>query len=427
MRSVLSPAVEEARDLSLRSYDFAALVLLAAFSLIWPSYASPQFWTDPNAQRDILGVNSIAYYTAIMNDINVIAFERRPLFGYVVWPLKWVYDVLFGLDDGDAALAAFRTVGMLPPLLVYSLARLRLPILPSFAIGGFSAGTLVVMFNHVAFDSYALTMVAGLAGLIIATIFYRLVADPVGQHPYLAGIGAIVVTAAAGWVGLTLLSLLLVFLIPAVAKAARPWQASIWAGVVAGGSGILYIVPSLITPGVSQVQGAMATRYLMPENLVSGEAWANRLTSDLIASFAYPGSALSGSRYPGIIDVENWMGPVREAAMSNLWAIALGVFALALMAMSWKAVLRHDTQAYVLLAIWLALAASVIFFVMWDTGEAMLFAGCVWPYQMALLIAGRAQIGPRPAWAVDFALLVCAALMFANNLGVLNATAGIYD
>ena len=80
-----------------------------------------------------------------------------------------------------------------------------------------------------------------------------------------------------------------------------------------------------------------------------------------------------------------------------------------------------------LVAIWLALGATTTFFVMWDPGEAMLFSGCAWPYQMALVIAGRAQIDPRHGWMVDLALIGFAALMFFNNLHVLNATAGIYN
>ena len=57
----------------------------------------------------------------------------------------------------------------------------------------------------------------------------------------------------------------------------------------------------------------------------------------------------------------------------------------------------------------------------------MLFSGCVWPSQIALAITGRAQIGPRRGWIVDAALILLAALMFANNLGVLNETVGTYD
>ena len=57
----------------------------------------------------------------------------------------------------------------------------------------------------------------------------------------------------------------------------------------------------------------------------------------------------------------------------------------------------------------------------------MLFSGCVLPFQMALAITGRAQIGPRRGWIADAALTLLAALMFANNLGVLNETVGTFD
>ena len=324
-----------------KSYDLAALVLLAAFSLSWPAFATPQFWTDPNAQRDILGVNSIAYYTAIMNDINAIAFERRPLFGYLMWPLKWVYDVLFGLDDGDAALAAFRTVGAMPPLLVYVLARFHLRIVPSLVLGAFSATMLVVMFNHVAIDSYALTMAMGIAALIVATAFFRAVPDPIGKHPFLAGILTVVVTLAAGWVALTLLSVLLVFLLP---RDGGGTQCP--AGKRLGRSDRKRNGPALYRPLAAHTWESTRFRerwrraISLPANLMSADAWLNVLISDFIAAFAYPGSALPGSRFPGVTNVEDWMGPVRAHAMSNSWAFLLGVSVLALMAMSWKAMGR---------------------------------------------------------------------------------------
>jgi len=427
MRSTFDPALVEAPVLSRKMYDVAILVLLAAFALIWPAFASPQFWTDAYAQRDILGIDSIAYYTALLNDINGMAYERRPLFGVVMPLLKSAYVTLFGMDSGEAASAAFRTVGVIPPLLVYGLARLQLNIWPSFALALFSAATLVVMFNHVAYDSYALTMAAGLAALIAATAFHRWCPAPVTQRPILAALLTIAVTAAAGWIALTLLSVLLLFLIPAFAAARRSWHASLWGGLVSGTAGILFIIPSLLKSWVTNVQGAMAVRYFLPQNLLSIDAWANVLIADFIAALAYPGDVLPGSRFPGITNVEDWMTPVREQAMSNPWALLLGVLFLGLMALSWKAVRKGGTFGYLVLAIWLALGASIVFFVIWSPGEAMLFSGCVWPYQIALAVTGRAQIGPRRGWMVDVALILLAALMFANNLGVLNETVGTYD
>ncbi len=232
MRSVLIPPWEKCRSLSRKIHDVAALVLLAAFALIWPALATPQFWTDAFAQRDILGVDSIAYYTAVQNHITGVAFERRPLFGYLIPPLKWAYEILFGLDKGNAAFAAFRTVGVLPPLMTYGLARLQLNIWPSLALAAFCAATLVVMFHNLAFESYALTMAAGIGALSVATAFYRWCPDPVTERPMLAALLAVAVTVTAGWIALTLLSVLLVFLIPAFAAARRPWQAKSmgWAG-----------------------------------------------------------------------------------------------------------------------------------------------------------------------------------------------------
>ena len=427
MRSVLDPAVGEVPALSSKIHDMAALVLLAAFALIWPALATPQFWTNAFAQRDILGVDSIAYYTAVQNDISGVAFERRPLFGYLVPPLKWAYEILFGLDNGDAAFAAFRTVGVLPPLMTYGLARLQLNIWPSLALAVFCAATLVVMFHNLAFESYALTMAAGIGALSVATAFYRWCPDPVTERPILAALLAVAVTVAAGWIALTLLSVLLVFLIPAFAVARRPWQASLWGGLVTGGAGMLFLVPSLVKPGVVNIEGAMAARNLVSANLLSLDAWANVLIADFIAALAYPGDVLPGSRFPGIVNVEDWMPPVREQAMSNPWALLLSAMFLALMALSWSAVRKAGISCYLVLAMWLALGASIVFFVLWGPGEAMLFSGCVWPYQIALAITGRAQIGPRRGWIVDAALILLALLMFANNLGVLNETVGTYD
>jgi hypothetical protein len=427
MRSVFDPAMGEIPIASRKIHDAAALVLLAAFALSWPALATPQFWSDAFSQRDILGIDSIAYYTAVQNDISGVAYERRPLFGYIVPPLKWAYAVLFGLDGGDAAFAAFRTVGMLPPLMAYGLARLHLRIWPSLALALFCAATLVVMFHNLAFESYALTMAAGIAALIAAAAFYRWCPDPATERPVLAALLAISVTVAAGWIALTLLSVLLVFLIPAFAAPRRPWQASLWGGLVAGTAGMLFIVPSLLKPGVMNIEGAMAARNFVPANLLSIDAWANVLIADFIAALAYPGDVLSGSRFPGIINVEDWMPPVREQAMSNPWALLLGFLFLALMALSWKALRKGGRFGYLVLAIWLALGASIVFFVMWGPGEAMLFSGCVWPYQIALAVTGRAQINPRRGWIVDVALVLLAALMFTNNLGVLNETVGTYD
>jgi hypothetical protein len=427
MRSVLDPAIGDTPVRSLKTYDLAALALLAAFALIWPDFASPQFWTDANAQRDILGIDSNAYYTAVLNDMHGFAFERRPLFGLVMLPLRQMYVILFGLQGGDAVFAAFRTVGVIPPLMVYGLARLRLAIWPSLALALFSAATLVAMFHNLAYETYALTMIAGSAALMAAMAFYRWSPNPVTEHPLIAAPLAIAVTAVAGWFALTLLSVLLVFLIPALAAARRSWLASLWGGLVAGGAGMLFVVPSLLKPGVTQSQGAIAARYFVPANLLSIDAWANVLISDFIAALAYPGDVLSGSRFPGVTNVEDWMGPIREQAMSNPSAIVLGVLFLGLMGMSWKAVSKAGTWGHLVLAIWLALAACIVFFVIWGPGEAMLFAACVWPYQMVLAVAGRAQIGPRSGWMVDVALIGLAALMFANNLSVLNDTAGMFD
>jgi hypothetical protein len=427
MRSVFNPAVGEAPVLSRKTHDVAALVVLAAFALIWPALATPQFWTDAFSQRDILGIDSIAYYTAVQNHITGIAYERRPLFGYVLPPLRWVYEILFGLDKSDAAFAAFRTVGVLPPLVTYGLARLQLRIWPSLALALFCAATLVVMFHNLAFESYALTMAAGIAALIVVTAFYRWCPDPVTERPILAGLLAIAVTAVAGWIALTLLSVLLVFLIPALAVARRPWQGSLWGGLVAGGAGMLFLVPSLLRPGVMNIEGAMVARNFVSANLLSIDAWANVLIADFIAALAFPGDVLPGSRLPGIINVEDWMPPVREQAMANPWALLLGVLFLGLMALSWRAVRKAGISGYLVLAMWLALGVSIVFFVIWGPGEAMLFSGCVWPYQIALAIIGRAQIGPRRGWMVDVALIVLAALMFGNNLGVLNETVGTYD
>jgi hypothetical protein len=427
MRSVPDPAPDKSRLQTRKTFDLAALVVLAAFALIWPSFVSPQFWADGNAQHDILGIDSSAYYNAVLNDMHGFAFERRPLFGLVMLPLKRMYVTWFGLQSGDAVFATFRTVGIIPPLLVYALARLHLRTGPSFALALFSAATLVAMFHNVAYETYSLTMSAGLTALITATALYRWSPDPVTQHPILAAVLAIVVTAVAGWVALTLTSMLLVFAIPAVAAARRAWLASLWAGFVAGAAGILFIVPSLLKPGVTQAQGAIAERYFVPANLLSVDAWANVLISDFIAALAYPGEVLSGSRFPGITNVEDWMGPLREQAMSNPWAILLGVMFLGLMGLSCKAVGKAVMSAYLVLAIWIALGACIVFFVIWGPGEAMLFAACVWPYQMALAAAGRAQIGPRRGLMVDIALIALAVLMFANNLNVLNETASMYD
>ena len=427
MRSAFDPAMEDAPPLSLKLYDSAALVLLAAFALIWPSFATPEFWTNAFAQHDILGIDSIAYYTAVMNDIAGMAYERRPLFGVVMPLLKSAYVILFGLENNEAATAAFRTIGVIPPLLVYGLARFQLSTGPSLALALFSAATMVVMFNHIAYDSYALTMAAGIAALIAVTVYYRWSPDPVGRHPIVAGAVAIAVTLASGWIALTLLSVLLLFLIPAFVAARRSWQVSLWAGLVCGITAVLFIVPSLMKPWVSGVQGAMAARYFLPQNLLAIDAWENVVTADFIASLTYPGTVLSGSRYAGVTNVEDWMGPVREQAISNPWALLVAGLFLGLMAMSWKAVWKAGTFGLLVLATWLALAASVGFFVIWSPGEAMLFAGCVWPFQIALAIIGRAQIGSRWGPILDWGLVGLAVLMFCSNLNVLNVTAGVYD
>ena len=427
MRSAFDPAVGAAPAVSRKTHDVAALAALSAFALIWPALATPQFWADAFSQRDILGIDSIAYYTAVQNHITGIAFERRPLFGYVLPPVRWVYEILFGLDSGDATFAAFRTVGVLPPLMTYALARLQLRVWPSFALALFCATTLVVMFHNLAFESYALTMAAGIAALVLAMAFYRWCPDPVTQRPVLSALVAIAVTLIAGWIALTLLSVLLVFLIPAFAAARRRWQASIWGGLVAGITGMVFLVPSLLNPVVMNIEGAMAARNFVPANLLSVDAWANVLIADFVAALSYPGDVLPGSRLPGILNVEDWMPPVREQAMSNPWSLLLGVLFLALMALSWKAVRKGGTFGSLALAMWLAMAASIVFFVIWGPGEAMLFSGCVWPYQIALAITGRAQIGPRRGWMIDAALITLALLMFANNLGVLNETVGTYD
>jgi len=222
MRSALHPAMAEAPIVSNKLYDCAALALLAAFSLAWPVYASPQFWTNAFEQHDILGIDSIAYYTAVMNDISGMAYERRPLFGVVAASLKWGYVALFGLDSGEAASAAFRTMGLLPPLLAYLLARFHLSIGASFALALFCATSLVVMFNHVAYESYALTMATGIAALIAATAYYRWLPDPVARRPVLAALAAIIVTLASGWIAVTLLSVLLLFLIPPLPRPPIP-------------------------------------------------------------------------------------------------------------------------------------------------------------------------------------------------------------
>jgi hypothetical protein len=235
------------------------------------------------------------------------------------------------------------------------------------------------------------------------------------------------VTLAAGWIALTLLSILLLFLIPPYASARRYWHASLWGGVAVAVTGLLFIIPSLLKPWVTNAQGAMAARYFLPQNLLSIDAWASVVIADFVAALAYPGDVLSGSRFPGIINVEDWMTPVREQAMSNPWALLLGVLFVGLMALSWKAVRQGGIFGHMVLAIWLALGASIVFFVIWSPGEAMLFSGCVWPYQIALAIIGRARIGPRMGWMVDVALIALAALMFANNLSVLNETASMYD
>lgn len=427
MRSAFNPAMAEAPVASHRVYDCGALLLLAAFSLIWPAYVSPQFWTNAFTQHDILGVDSIAYYTSVMNDISGMAYERRPLFGFVAAVLKSAYVVLFGMESGDAASAVFRTMGLLPPLLTYGLARFHLSIGASFSLALFSATTLVVMFNHLAYDSYALTMATGIAALIAATAYYRWLPDPVARRPVLAAAAAIGVTLVSGWIAVTLLSVLLLFLLPPFAKAPRSWRTGVWGGLVCGVVGILYIIPSLTKPWVSGVQGAMASRYFLPQNLISIDAWANRLIADFLAGLAYPGDVLSGSRFIGITNVEDWMTPVREQALSNPWLLLLGGLFLGLMALSWKAVRKGGVLGHQVLAIWLALGASTVFFVIWSPGEAMLFSGCIWPFQIALAIIGRAQIGDRRSWMVDLALIGLAALMFFNNLDVLNQTAANYD
>lgn len=424
MRSISEAApVTENPIVSRNLQDWGALALLAAFALAWPAFASPQFWANPFSQHDILGVDSIAYFTAIMNDISAMAYERRPLFGMVMPPLKWAYVVLFGLEPDEAAAASFHTVGVLPPLLTYGLARFKLNPWPSFVLALFSAASLVVMFNAIAYDSYGLTIVVGVAALIAVTAYYRWLPDPVTRRPILGGLIAIAVTLAAGWIALTLLSVLLLFLIPPFVQVRRPWHASLWGGLVVGVTGILFLIPSFLKPWVSGVQGAMATRYFLPEHLISPEAWANVLTADFIAALAYPGATLSGSRYPGVTNVEDWMGPVRQQAIANPGALILAALFLGLMAMSWRAVSRSEPEASLVVSIWLALTASVGFFAVWSPGEAMLFSGCVWPYQIALAIIGRAQIGPRWGRFVDGALVVLALAMFASNLSVLNETA----
>ena len=417
----------EAPIVSSKLYDCAALLLLAAFSLTWPAYASPQFWTNAFMQHDILGIDSIAYYTSVLNDISGMAYERRPLFGFIAASLKSAYVVLFGMESGDAAAAVFRTFGLLPPLLTYGLARFHLAIGASFALALFCSTSLVVMFNHVAYDSYGLTMAVGIAALIATTAYYRWLPDPVSRQPVIAAAVTIGVTLIAGWIAVSLLSIVLLFLIPALAKLPRSWRTSVWGGLVCGAIGIGFIIPSLLKPWVNDVQGAMASRYFVPHNLISIDAWANRLVADCVAALAYPGDVLSGSRFPGIANVEDWMAPVRAQALSNPWVLLLGGFFLGLMAMSWKAVRQAGEFGHRILAIWLALALSTVFFVIWSPGEAMLFSGCMWPFQIALAIVGRAQVGPRRGWIVDLALIVFAALMFFNNLDVLNQTAGNYD
>jgi len=412
---------------SLKLQDWSALALLTAFALAWPAFAAPQFWTNAFAQHDILGVDSIAYFTAVMNDISAMAYERRPLFGVVMPPLKSAYVVLFGLEPDEAAAATFHTIGVLPPLLTYGLARFRLNPWPSFALALFSAASFVVMFNAIAYESYGLTIAVGIAALIAVTGYYRWLPAPVTQRPILAGLIAIAVTLVAGWIALTLFSVLLLFLIPPFAQVRRSWHASLWGGLVAGVTGVLFIIPSFLQPWVGSVQGAMAARYFLPQNLVSIDAWANVLTADFVAALAYPGTILSGSRTPGIPNVEDWMGPVRQQAMSNPAALVVAVLFAGLIAISLKAVRKAEPQAHLVLSMWLAFAASVVFFVIWSPGEAMLFSGCVWPFQIALAIVGRAQLSPRAGRIVDVVLVVLAAAMVASNLTVLNQTAGAFD
>jgi hypothetical protein len=410
---------------SLGVADVAAFLALFLLALLWPGYAAPHFWSDAQAHLDVLGADSLAYYNAVLNDVPAIAFERRPLFGLIVTPLKKTYEYLFGLSAPDAVYVTFRTFGVLAPPLTYLLARLHLAVLPSFALALFSATTMVVMFNSVVYESYGLTLAAGIAALIAATVFHRLFPQAATRNSLIAAAVAAFVSAAAGWVSLTLLSVLLAFILPPRAVSTA-WRASLWGGVVAGTALVLLFVPSLLKSGAAEAQGAIAARYFQPENLLSLDAWSNVLVADFLAALAYPGDVLVGSRYPDVISGDNWMGAIRDQALSAPLSWAVGALFLGLMLLSWKAVGKRDAFGLFVLALWGALTATLAFYVMWTPEEASLFAAAAWPYQMALAIAGRTQIGPERGRFADLLLLAMAIAVAISNFSVMTATADFY-
>jgi len=411
--------------------DIAAIVVLCAFAWVWPRFAAPQFWSDALAHRDILGVDSEMYFNAVRDSVKFIAFERRPIFGVVLLALRYGFKTIFGMSDAAAAASAFHTVAISVPVLVYALGRLLMGTRASFVLALLAASTMTVMFHTVIYESYALTMAAGVLAAFVATATATVGYPWVAAHPFAAGTIAVMTVTIAGWAAITLFSFLLPFaFIGLLALGLR--RGTLWSVAVALISGVLLVLPSLLIPESSEIQKSIAATYFDAARVFSGAAWTNVLVSNLIVAFLYPGHVLGGSNHPNSTGPEDWMSPIVADALSAPPAILVGLVfvALALLSIGWlwsRRLRSGDARGGLILGIWGSLAASIAFFVMWVPTEAALFIGCVWPLIITLVIFGRAKMGGRSAIFADVFLLVLAVALFLANLDVLKATAAFYQ